>query len=65
MARQVIEWWRITERAPPKGERLLVWGNGPLRFGYLDDLGNWRATHHGPIRGTPSHWTFIPEPLDA
>lgn len=52
--------WQPIETAPLK-TRVLVCGNGPVRFGYLDDLGNWRATHHGPIRGQPKFWMPIPE----
>lgn len=54
------EWQPIS--TAPKAERVLVWGNGPVRFGYLDALDNWRATHHGPLRSAPTHWMPLPEP---
>lgn len=46
----------------PRHKRVLVAGGGPVRFGILDDQGNWRATHHGPIRGQPKWWCEVPEP---
>ena len=52
--------WHPIDTAP-KGVLVLVWGNGPVRFGYLDELGNWRARHRGPITD-PTHWMPIPEP---
>jgi hypothetical protein len=52
--------WLPIETAPVE-QRVLLWGNGPVRFGIMDKLGNWRATHHGPVKGIPKCW--MPEPL--
>lgn len=46
----------------PLNKRVLIAGGGIVRFGVLDELGNWRATHHGPIKGKPKWWCEIPEP---
>lgn len=53
--------WRSVHTAPV-GARVLLYGGGPIRFGILDELGNWRATHHGPVKGTPTHWCKLPSP---
>lgn len=53
--------WQPIETAPTE-VRVLVWGNGAIRFGIKDKLGNWRATHHGAIKGKPTHWRRLPSP---
>lgn len=53
--------WQTVDTAP-KETLVLVWGGGPVRFGYIDPLGNWRAAFHGPIRTTPKFWMPIPRP---
>lgn len=53
--------WRDISTAP-RSCKVLICGGGPVRFGYLDDLGNWRASHHGPVKGTPKYWAPIPRP---
>jgi len=54
--------WRPIASAPKDGTRVLLWGNGPIRFGYMDELGNWRELTHGPMKTTPTHWRPIPTP---
>lgn len=53
--------WQPIKTAPSL-KKLLVWGNGPVRFGYRDEFNNWRASHHGPLKEPPTHWMEIPEP---
>lgn len=57
---KLIQWQSI--ETAPVGVRVLLWGNGPIRFGIKDKLGNWRATHHGPVKGKPTHWRKLPKP---
>lgn len=58
--------WQPIESAP-KGKRILVYGNGGLQFGYLDNLGNWRSDgERKRIRCVaPTHWMPLPNPPDA
>lgn len=51
--------WQPIETAP-RGKMVLVYGNGGVMLGYLDQLGNWRQRHHGPHRSTPSFWQLLP-----
>lgn len=54
--------WQPIETYPKDRPRVLLWGNGAVRFGYLDERGNWRKLHHGHMHGKPTHWMPIPEP---
>lgn len=61
-ARQTVDLpWREILSAPAE-TLVLVHGNGPTRFGYLDSLGNWRARFHGPLKSHPTYWMPIPDP---
>lgn len=61
-ARQTVDLpWREILSAPAE-TLVLVYGNGPTRFGYLDSLGNWRARFHGPLKSHPTYWMPIPDP---
>jgi hypothetical protein len=53
--------WQTIETAPVE-ELVLVYGPGGVRIGVLDRLGNWRARHHGPHKGVPTHWMPLPDP---
>lgn len=58
--RALADWQPVA--TAPAGELLLVWGNGPMRFGLLDQHGNWRARHRGPLRTPPTRWRRLPPP---
>lgn len=53
--------WQPIETAPA-GVRLLVWGNGDVRFAIKDDLGGWRARWGGAFKHAPKVWMPVPEP---
>jgi len=59
--RELVGDWQGVETAPAR-TNVLVWGHGPIRIGYKDELGNWRAMHHGPINAiAPKKWRHLPE----
>lgn len=53
--------WQPIETAPSEA-MVLVWGNGPVRFGQRDREGQWRAMHHGPVKTKPKFWMPVPRP---
>lgn len=53
--------WQPIETAPT-GVKVLVYGTSDVRFGVKDNLGNWRAQHHGHIKGIPTNWMHLPNP---
>lgn len=57
---QSDEWMPI--ETAPRDVRCLVYGQGGVRTGYKDDIGNWRAFHHGPLKVQPTHWQHLPQP---
>ena len=61
-ARQSFFWYSVDKDWPGPMVRVLVWGNGPTRFGYRDDLGNWRGGAGAFMRSTPKMWSEIPVP---
>lgn len=53
--------WMTIDTAP-RETRIFVWGGGPLRFAYMDAIGNWRGLHHRPLVGQPTHWQPLLKP---
>lgn len=53
------DWHNIS--TAPVNKRILVRGNGIVRFGILDNLGNWRATHNGAFKTPPKEWMDVPQ----
>jgi hypothetical protein len=52
--------WRPIEDAPPN-QKMVVWGNGPMRFMRKDDRGQWRNAQGRP-KGPPKLWYDLPRP---
>lgn len=53
--------WKTIESAP-LNTKLIIWGGAAVRFGILDEMGNWRAVFHGRIKVKPTHWMPLPLP---
>lgn len=54
-----VQEWLPIETAPT-GIKVLLYGGAPIRFGVKDELGNWRASHGGRVKVTPTHWQPLP-----
>lgn len=54
--------WKDVEGAP-EGKIVIVCGNGPVRLGIKDNMGNWR-TKVGRPKNKPKFWYPMP-PINA
>lgn len=55
--------WEDVGDSIPTNTLFLVWGNGRTRFGYKDALGQWRGSHHRPMKTVPLKYSPIPKPV--
>jgi hypothetical protein len=60
-ARYLAEGSWLPISSAPRNTLVLIWGGGPVRFGYRDDDGQWRGRHHHPLVGIPTHWMPLPK----
>lgn len=58
----VVDWLWYDVATAPAEIVLLLWGNGPMRFGYRDHLGQWRGRHNHPMKSPPKLWSACPRP---
>lgn len=57
--------WNIDLSAAPMGVKVLVWRQGGCFPAYRDEVGNWRAMHHGPHKTEPLAWALAPDGPDV
>lgn len=60
---QTLECFEVDDAWPLVDERVMVWGDGPARFGYRDRHGQWRRVNHNPMNSVPTCWAPVPNPV--